>query len=550
VITTEELTAIPLFADLTEDQLIFVARSVEDIRLSPGESAAREGDERALFIVVDGVIELTKEVNGIERMVGKRRPGELYGEVPMMLSTNLPASCGGLVASRILKLDVASFFMLAAMAPQVAATVGASAQRRMESLKEIAAETAKPDMTVIGPPVDPRVHEIRTFLNRNRISFDTIDTTDPLQAAAAGAHAAFPVVVLADGTALVQPTVREIALAGGLPVAPVRDDYDVIIIGGGPTGLTAAVNGAAEGLRTLVVERFAPGGQAGTSTRIENYTGFPFGVSGDELAAKAMRQARRLGAEIIVTRAIEGIDPVAHTVTLDGGAVLRTRVVILTSGVEWRHVAIPDIDRFIGNGVYYGAARSDSGIVHGKDVFIIGAGNSAGQAAVFFSRRSKSVTLIVRGESLGASMSQYLIDQLAANPNVTIETRAEVVALHGAEKLGAIGVADRRAGTVSTREAEVLFVMIGADAETSWLPHEVARDEHGYVLTGPHAAATGAWSQERDPFALETTAPGIFAAGDVRSGSVKRVAAGVGEGGMAIAFTHQYLALVSESSTR
>ena len=356
-------------------------------------------------------------------------------------------------------------------------------------------------------------------------------------------------IVLADGTTLIQPTVREIALAAHLPVTPERDEYDVIIIGGGPTGLTAAVNGAAEGLRTLVVERFAPGGQAGTSTRIENYTGFPFGVSGDELAAKAMRQARRLGAEIIVTRAIEGIDPDAHTVTLDGGAVLRTKVVLLTSGVEWRHVAIPDIERFIGNGVYYGAARSDSGIAHGKDVFIIGAGNSAGQAAIFFSRRSKSVTLIVRGESLGASMSQYLIDQLGSNPNVTIETRSEVVALRGAEKLETIDVLDKRTQTVTTREAEVLFVMIGADAETSWLPDRVARDANGYVLTGPHAAAAGGWAQARDPFALETTAPGIFAAGDVRSGSVKRVAAGVGEGGMAIAFVHQYLALAPAQSS-
>ena len=548
MITADELTVIPLFSDLTDDQLTFIARSVEDIRLLPGEFAAREGDERALFLVVEGVMELTKDINGVERRVGKRRPGEMYGEVPVMLSTNLPASYGAIEASRVLKLDFASFFALAAMAPQVAATVGASALQRIESLKEIAAETAKPDMTVIGPSIDPRVHVIRTFLNRNRISYATIDTTDPAQAARVDGHGILPVVVLADGTRLVDPTVREIALAGGLPVAPERDDYDVIIIGGGPTGLTAAVNGAAEGLRTLVVERFAPGGQAGTSTRIENYTGFPFGVSGDELAAKAMRQARRLGAEIIVTRAIEGIDPVAHTVTLDGGAVLRTKVVILTSGVEWRHVDIPEIDRYVGNGVYYGAARSDSGIAHGKDVFIIGAGNSAGQAAIFFSRRSRSVTLIVRGESLGASMSQYLIEQLDSNPNVAVETRSEVVALHGADKLESIDVIDRRTQSVTNRAAEVLFVMIGADAETSWLPDQVARDAHGYVLTGPHAAASGGWAQPRDPFALETTAPGVFAAGDVRSGSVKRVAAGVGEGGMAIAFVHQYLALTPAST--
>ncbi|WP_314503365.1 FAD-dependent oxidoreductase [uncultured Microbacterium sp.] len=543
MITPAELTAIPLLADLTDDQLAFVARSVEDISLMPGEYVAREGDERALFLVVDGVMELRKDVNGIERRVGKRRPGEMYGEVPVMLSTNLPASFGAIEASRVVKMEVAGFFALAAMAPQVATMVGASAQRRIESLKELAAETSKPDMTVVGPSVDPAVHQLTTFLNRNRVAFDTIDTTDAAHAAHREHHDALPVVVLADGTVLVQPTVREIAYAARLQVTPKRDDYDVIIIGGGPTGLTAAVNGAAEGLRTLVVERFAPGGQAGTSTRIENYTGFPFGVSGDELAAKAMRQATRLGAEIIVTRAIEGVDPQARTVTLDGGTVLQTKVVLLTSGVEWRHVAIPDIARFIGSGVYYGAARSDSGIAHGKDVFIIGAGNSAGQAAIFFSRRSRSVTLIVRGESLAASMSQYLIDQLATNPNVTIETRSEVVALHGAEKLEAIDVVDRRTGAVTTRQSEVLFVMIGADAETSWLPDDVARDANGFVLTGPQAAASGAWNRPREPFALETTAPGIFAAGDVRSGSVKRVAAGVGEGGMAIAFVHQYLAL-------
>ena len=294
MITPAELTAIPLFADLTHEQLTFVARAVEDIRLLPGEFAAREGDERALFLVVEGVMGLTKEINGVERRVGKRRPGEMYGEVPVMLSTNLPASYGAIEASRVIRLDFASFFTLAAMAPQVATTVGASAQGRIESLKELAAETAKPDMTVIGPLIDPAVHQIRTFLNRNRISYDTVDTRDPAQAARAERYDAFPVIELADGTILVQPTVREIALAGHLPVAPDRDDYDVIIIGGGPTGLTAAVNGAAEGLRTLVVERFAPGGQAGTSTRIENYTDFPSGCRAT--SSRPRRCARRGGS--------------------------------------------------------------------------------------------------------------------------------------------------------------------------------------------------------------------------------------------------------------
>lgn len=536
MISAAELLAVPLFAGLAADQLDLVARGVEDIALLRGEYVAHEGDERALFVVVEGRVDLTKEINGAERVIGPRGPGEVYGEVPVLLNMNLPASCVAVEPSRVLRLDIGTFSALAAAAPQVAARLGTLAQGRIAGLRELAAETAVPDITIVGNLLDPRVHEIRTFLGRNRISHETVPPAGP-------ADGRVPVVRLADGSELVGPTMRDIARAGGLAVAPARPDYDVVVVGGGPTGLTAAVNGAAEGLRTLVVERFAPGGQAGTSTRIENYTGFPFGVSGDELAAKALRQARRLGAEIVVTREIAAIDAAARTVTLDGGTVIGAAVVIVTSGVEWRNLGVPDVDRYVGSGVYYGAARSDAGIAHGTDVFIIGAGNSAGQAAVFFSRHSRSVTLVVRGESLAASMSQYLIDQIGANPRIVVETRSEVVGLHGAEGLEQIDVVDRRTGGVRRREAGVLFVMIGADARTAWLPPEVARDGHGYVLTGPHAAATPAWRQERDPFSLETTAPGVFAAGDVRSGSVKRVAAGVGEGGMAIAMVHQYLAL-------
>lgn len=530
MITSTELTAIPLFADLTPEQLDLVAHGVEDVDLAPGEAVAHEGDEPALFVVVSGRVDLVKEINGVERVIGPRGPGELYGEVPVMLSMSLPAACVAVAPSRVLRMDVATFYALAARAPQVAATVGALAQGRIAGLRELAAEPATADLTVVGPPHDARVHELSTFLHRNRIRYATRD-------------GAAREVVLADGTRLADPTDREVARAGGLAVAPARDAYDVVVVGGGPTGLTAAVNGAAEGLRTLVVERYAPGGQAGTSTRIENYTGFPFGVSGDELAGKALRQARRLGAEIVVTRAIEAMDPAARTVTLDGGTTLAAPVVLLTSGVEWRRLDVPEIDRFVGQGVYYGAARSDAGLAHGADVHIVGAGNSAGQAAIFFSRHARSVTLLVRGESLAASMSQYLIAQIGANPRIEVRTRCEVVALHGEDGLAALDVADRRTGDIARRAATVLFAMIGADARTAWLPTAVARDGHGYVLTGPHARAAGGWPHAREPFALETTAAGVFAAGDVRSGSVKRVAAGVGEGGMAIAMVHQYLAL-------
>jgi thioredoxin reductase (NADPH) len=304
------------------------------------------------------------------------------------------------------------------------------------------------------------------------------------------------------------------------------------------------VNAAAEGLRTLVIECLAPGGQAGTSTRIENYTGFPFGISGDDLASRALRQARRLGAEIVVTRTAEALRPEREQIVLDGGETLSAPVVIIATGVAWRRLPVPDIDRLLGSGVFYGAARSDSTVARGADIAIVGAGNSAGQAAIFFSRFARSVTLLVRGESLDASMSRYLIDQIAANDAIRVETRSEVVGVHGERSLEAVDVIDRATGETTTRAYTVLFVMIGADAVTDWLPEQIARDEHHYIPTGGDAAATPQWTSDRRPFGLETSAPGIFAVGDVRSGSVKRVAAAVGEGGMAIAQVHQYLALM------
>jgi len=339
---------------------------------------------------------------------------------------------------------------------------------------------------------------------------------------------------------------RAVAPVAGLTVTPGHPHYDVVIVGGGPAGLTAAVNGASEGLQTGLIESFAPGGQAGTSTRIENYTGFPYGVSGDDLASRALQQAKRLGAEIVVTRRVEAIDPADMTVTLDGGDVLRTRSIVLAMGVEWRRLEVDSVDRFVGSGVYYGAACSDAGLAQGNDVYLIGAGNSAGQAAIFFSKHARSVTLLVRGESLAVSMSTYLIEQIATKANIRVETRSEVVAVHGAEQLEEIDVIDRRTGTTSRRDAKALFVLIGAEAATDWLPSEIARDEHGFVLTGTDAMKAGPWQAGREPFALETSAPGIFAVGDIRSGSVKRVAASVGEGGVAIALVHRYLQLSSQ----
>jgi thioredoxin reductase (NADPH) len=547
--TIDELAAIPLFSALEEKELDYLAGNVEDIRLVPGEYVAHEGEGRFLAVVVEGKTELTKLSNGTEQVIGIRLPGELGGEIPMTLGTPLPASMRAVAPSRVLKVTPEVFHTLAAMAPGVSTAVGAAAFERMEMLRTATAQPLEPTMFVVGPRLDPGVHGCDIFLHRNQIRYERLSPDDPAAVARTGGAAVtapYPVVVLRDGTQLVAPTMRTVATVAGLTVAPGRTHYDVVIVGGGPAGLTAAVNGASEGLQTGLIESFAPGGQAGTSSRIENYTGFPFGVSGDELASRALRQAKRLGAEIVVTRRVEAIDPQDMTVTLDGGEVLRTRSVVLATGVEWRRLEIDSIDRFVGSGVYYGAAPSDAGLAQGTDVHLIGAGNSAGQAAIFFSNHARSVTLLVRGETLAESMSHYLIEQIATKANIRVETRSEVVGMHGDEQLEAIDVVDRRTGTTSRRAASVVFVLIGAKAATDWLPAEIARDEHGFVLTGTDAMSAGHWNVGREPLALETSAPGIFAVGDIRSGSVKRVAASVGEGGVAIALVHRYLALSSK----
>ena len=543
--TIDEIAGIPLFSTLEEKALEYLAGEVEDLHLRPEEYVAHEGDARALAIVVEGKTELTKVVNGVEQVIGIRGPGELGGEVPMTLGTPLPASMRAVVPSRVMKLTVEVFHTLAAMAPEVSASVGAAAMERLEMLRSASAQPPEPAMVVIGPRLDPGVHECDSFLRRNQIPYERTEPDDPAVGAVATADvvaAGYPVVVLPDGTKLVAPTMRAVASVAGLTVAPANANYDVVIVGGGPAGLTAAVNGASEGLRTVLVESFAPGGQAGASTRIENYPGFPYGVSGDELASRALQQAKRLGAEIVVTRRVDAIDPAGMAVTLDGGDVVQAKSIVLATGVQWRRLDLVSVDRYVGSGVYYGAARSDASVAAGNDVYLVGAGNSAGQAAMFFSGHARSVTLLVRGEALEASMSTYLIEQIATKANIRVETQSEVVGVHGDTRLESIDVVDRRTGSTTRRRTRALFVLIGAEAATDWLPQEIARDKHGFIVTGPDALKSGLWRPQREPLALETTAAGIFAVGDIRAGSVKRVAASVGEGGVAIALVHRYLA--------
>jgi thioredoxin reductase (NADPH) len=548
VVTADDIGRIPVFASLDEPARQQLARAAADITLLPGEYAAAEADERALFAVLDGQIEAVKLVDGIERVVGQRHLGDLFGEVPITLGTVFPVGFRAAERSRVLRIAPHDYHVVAASQPSVAQEVGKLAAYRMggaHGLSGIAAEPSPPRAIVVGHRWDGSCAELRHFLDRNQISFkwltpDVSDAEDQW-GGALPPDEDWPVIRVIDGKTVVRPRLRRVAELLGLGTEPLASEYDVVIVGAGPAGLAAAVYGASEGLRTVVVEREAPGGQAGTSSRIENYLGFPSGVSGDELASRALQQARRLGAEILVTRSITRIDAATRQVHLDGGDVLRARTIILACGVAWRRLDVEGCERLTGKGIFYGAARSEAANAHGLDVHIVGAGNSAGQAALFFSNHAKQVTILCRGRALERSMSHYLVAQIAARPNVHTLYRSEVVATHGDASLMGFDVHNSETGETTRLDSGGLFIFIGADAETGWLPPEIGLDNRGFVLTGPDVAASGQWELERDPYLLETTVPGVFACGDVRYGPVKRVAAAVGEGSMAIAFVHQYL---------
>lgn len=546
MLTIDELAAVPLFSTLPAAELARLALAAADLELAPGEFAVHEGGEGALFAVLRGKIEVVKTFDGIERTLGWRNPGTIFGEVPIALGTRFPGGYRAAEPSRVMRLEIPQYYALAAVAKDVAEQVSALARERIGGLQSISSELPKPRVTLIGHRWDTASSELRRFLARNQISFIWLEAGTPEAEAfwsAAGRPAIEgPVARLADGELIENPRVRDLADRLGLQTSSSGADYDVAIVGGGPAGMAAAVYGASEGLRTIVIEREAPGGQAGTSSRIENYLGFPSGISGDELASRALQQAKRLGAEILVTRSVIRIDPNSHEVFLDGTDAIRARSLILATGVSWRRLAINGFDRLIGKGVYYGAARSEAAATHGLDVYLIGAGNSAGQAALHFANHARNVTLLVRGDSLEASMSHYLIEQLRAKSNIAVQLRSEVQAVHGETSVSAIDIRDKVTGDVRRHDCGGLFIFIGADAETAWLPAEIARDSRGFVLTGDDVRKAGLWSHSRDPYLLETSAPGVFACGDVRLSPVKRVASAVGEGSMAIAFVHQYLA--------
>ena len=579
MITAESLTHIPLFAFLPETERASLAARAADVRLQQGEWLIVEGQTAAFFALLDGKLTVVKSIAGHDHDLTTFVPGDYFGEVPLLLGTPAVASVRAVEPARVMRLDPADFHDLISHCRVLNGEIMKTMALRVGRIQQVVVENTGIAATVVGRRDDVTCFAVREFLSRNRVVFAWRDLDDPdtfdrlacdgiIESAADGASAftgaRLPLVILADRSRLEAPTLPELAQAVGLQTIPRHDAYDVVIVGGGPAGLAAAVYGASEGLSTLLVERVACGGQAGTTSRIENYLGFPSGLSGDELSGKARQQALRFNAELLVARSVDTIEPgtplspdaAVHRIVLDDGTRLTTKAVIMANGVQWRRLGTPGIDRLTGHGVYYGAAATEALGLRGRAIHLIGGGNSAGQAAMMFSSYADSVTMLVRGKTLAASMSQYLVDQLATKANVTIETETEVVAVEGSDRLEAIEVVTGPARRRERRPSDALFVFIGAHAETSWLPPNLIRDEWGYVCVGrdvmdlleEHDAGT--WPLERDPYLLETSVPGIFAAGDVRHGSIKRVASSVGEGSMAIAFVHQYLAELREAGAR
>jgi thioredoxin reductase (NADPH) len=402
---------------------------------------------------------------------------------------------------------------------------------------------------VIGQQWSRAAHELKAFLARNQIPYRSMDIeTDPqawiLTEEAGATMADLPVVLFGDGPPILNPTPAQVAERVGLKTHATSEVYDVVIIGAGPAGLAAAVYGASEGLSTLLIESEAPGGQAGQSSLIENYLGFPKGLSGSDLARRASAQAERLGAEILVPGTVSHLerkDPFT-VIHLEDGSEITSKALIIASGVAYRTLTAEGLDHLIGAGVYYGTSNIEASNHRGQPMYVVGGGNSAGQAALFLSRFTDSVTILIRDDSLTATMSKYLIDNLEANPAVSVRGHAQVVSASGDTHLESLVLRDRETQEEEKVDAGAVFIFIGQTAHTEWLEGLVQLDERGFILTGEDLGPLKGWSVERDPLPLESSVPGIFAAGDVRHGSIKRVAGAVGEGATAIRFVHTHLA--------
>jgi thioredoxin reductase (NADPH) len=542
MITTQDLKVITSFKNLDDGAIALAASRSADMRLVADEWLINEGEVPRFFCVISGALEVSKRVGGTPTVITTYRTGDSFGEVPLMLGSTAVSSVRATEASHLAALDPTDFWRLMHAHENFAKAVSADMSARIAGLWSTALEAPTARCAIVGDPNSPDCHRLRDFLTRLHVPFDWEERGGPRCD-----------VTFADGRRLVSPTIRELAQALDLRTSPRTHCYDVAIVGAGPAGLAAAVYGASEGLRTILVERDAPGGQAGMSSRIENYLGFPNGISGEDLADRAYRQVNRFGADVVVTREAIRIEGPLYDrrIVLDGEETIHCRSAVLATGVSYRYLTARGCDDFLNRGVYYGAAQAEARHVAGRRIHLLGGGNSAGQAAMFFSSYAAHVSIVIRKDDLSATMSQYLIDELHKQPNVSVIANGEIVAVEGNVELEALILRSVIDGTQRREPSDALFVFIGADAHTEWLRGFVATDEQGFVLTGRAITSSKQkWPLSREPFLLETDQVGIFAVGDVRKSSVKRVASGVGEGSTAISMVHQILAEMPPSPER
>jgi thioredoxin reductase (NADPH) len=546
--TAEELKQSKLFSILSEPEIVSLAEKAADVRLAAGEWLIREGEPPYFHILLEGRLQMVKDVLGrpVDITHYEYRVGDFFGETPILLGTQNLISLRAETACRLARLERQELQNLIRDSKEASALILQTMNDRLLRVQQYVSTLPSARVLIFGSKYDTDCRDLRTFLASNRIPYEWVDRDLEPERVPQFMVENMASAVSIDGKVFDHtPSVREVAEALQLQIKPNSDSYDVVIVGAGPAGMAAGVYGASEGLKVLMVERSAAGGQAGTSSRIENYLGFPEGISGEDLTGRAVKQAVRFGAEIAMTRCIEKVERAdgGYLLELDGGQRVFARAVLLATGVEWRRLKAEGCERLLARGVLYGASRPEAISVNGKKVFIVGGGNSAGQAAMFFSNYADEVKVLVRGEGLKLTMSQYLIGEIASKANIEVMPFSEVVEAQGQDHLQRIVA--RVGGELVTYEADALFVMIGAVPDASWLPKELERDEKGYICTGRDLTS---WKLDRASFPLETSLPGIFCAGDVRHNSIKRVSSGVGEGSMAIAFIHQYLALPEKAN--
>ncbi len=554
MITVSDLRMVPLFADVPQTELESIAERAADMHLGSGEWVIQEGETASFFALLSGRLAMVRPAGRGEDTVGIIEPGEYFGETSLLLASPSVGNIRTTEPSRLMRLESLDFLDLVTSCKQFNAKVMETMTRHIVQLRQATLDAPDQAVTIVGDRSDIACHDVCDFVVRNQIQYRWRNPDEDARLTGDASAHNYPIVILPNGDRLENLDYRELADRMGLCTQPTCAEYDVVIVGGGPAGLAAGVYGASEGLHTLLVERVAPGGQAGTSSRIENYLGFPAGLTGEDLSSRALFQAKKFGAEIVVARNVTGMNTsdtlcTRHwiTVTLDGGDQVRASSVVLAMGLSWRRLDVKGASELEGRGVYYGAARTERHEMRGKRIALVGGGNSAGQAAMLFADYADEVHIVIRNRAITETMSQYLVDQIGTKQNIMIHSNAEVVEMQGDGHLEHAVINHADTNEQIAYDVDALFVFIGAKADTSWLSADIICDELGYVCVGRDMLelqtdpAMPKWSLERDPYILETSVPGVFAVGDVRHASVKRVASAVGEGSMSIAFVHRLL---------